>query len=173
MRTLADVQDPVSLRRRFWAKVDPDVLPHECWDWQGARSTSGYGMISITHAGHGAQHRYAATHVAWLLAHHGMPPQGLILRHTCDNPRCVNLGHLDLGTHRDNALDREERGRGNRRSIPGAINPHARLSPDDVRFIRAQPARWGLATQLARQFGVSDRAIAGIRNGKLWASLPD
>lgn len=37
--------------------------------------------------------------------------RGLILRHRCDNPSCINLDHLELGTQADNVKDRDTRGR--------------------------------------------------------------
>lgn len=44
-------------------------------------------------------------------AHHGAIPAGQIVRHTCDVSLCVNPAHLILGSHIDNAADRESRGR--------------------------------------------------------------
>lgn len=37
--------------------------------------------------------------------------KGKVVRHTCDNPSCVNPAHLVLGTTKDNAADRQTRGR--------------------------------------------------------------
>jgi hypothetical protein len=38
-------------------------------------------------------------------------PKGLIIRHKCDNPACINPLHLDIGTVQDNHNDMKERGR--------------------------------------------------------------
>jgi predicted XRE-type DNA-binding protein len=37
--------------------------------------------------------------------------KGLVVRHTCDNPKCINPLHLLKGTPLDNIKDRDERGR--------------------------------------------------------------
>jgi hypothetical protein len=39
-------------------------------------------------------------------------PDGMEVMHSCDNPPCVNPSHLSLGTTKDNAQDRELKGRG-------------------------------------------------------------
>jgi hypothetical protein len=37
--------------------------------------------------------------------------RSLIVRHRCDNPRCVNPDHLQLGTQKENMMDMHVRGR--------------------------------------------------------------
>ena len=43
--------------------------------------------------------------------HNGKISKGLIVLHKCDTPKCVNPKHLLTGTHKDNSLDREKKGR--------------------------------------------------------------
>ena len=72
-----------------------------CWPWLWKTNKGGYG----TYGSRGLAHRYA-----WAQAH-GPIPAGVLIRHSCDNPPCVNPAHLLPGTDLDNAHDREERKR--------------------------------------------------------------
>lgn len=89
---------------RILARIE--VRESGCWEWQGARSASGYGWIKLSNP-----RRYVVVHrLAWSEVH-GPIPDGLMILHSCDNPPCVNPDHLSLGTHADNMLDRQVRGR--------------------------------------------------------------
>jgi hypothetical protein len=79
---------------------------NDCWPWVGTTLPSGYGKFN--------------SRGEWFLAHrrsyeleHGEIPTGLIVRHSCDNPSCVNPRHLLVGTHKDNTQDMIARGRDN------------------------------------------------------------
>lgn len=96
---------------RFWAKVDRRS-DDECWLWTGSRNARGYGGF-----GHRGRTR-KATHVSYEIAT-GQPfPAGLMARHSCDNPSCVNPAHIQPGTNRENVADMVSRKRhhANRRS---------------------------------------------------------
>lgn len=84
-----------STTKRFWNKVNI-LSDDECWIWQAAHSSGGYGSIGIDGKIVGA-HR-----VAFEIAN-GYKPN--ICRHTCDNPPCVNPKHLLDGTQKDNMMD--------------------------------------------------------------------
>jgi hypothetical protein len=121
----------------FWAKVDknggvPAHLPdlRECWLWTASLFVGGYGRFGAQRA-----HR-----VSWEL-HHGEVPEGLFVLHRCDNPRCVNPGHLFLGTQTDNMRDMWAKRRGRRPR--GADVAVAKLDAEKVRALRAWNAALG------------------------------
>jgi hypothetical protein len=109
----------------------------------------------------------------------GPIPDGIHVCHTCDNPRCVNLAHLFLGTQAENVADMMAKGR--HRTAPpktprrdetflrGERHPHARLTWEKVCAIRQlhQDGAMGTA-ELATHFGVTQTHIQYIVTGKSW-----
>jgi len=87
----------------------------------------------------------------------GPIPDGLQVRHTCDNPPCCNPAHLLLGTQADNARDMVKRRR----------SGVEKLTPDDVRAIRAAPTGRGTGVALAALHGVHPQTITEIRHGRM------
>jgi hypothetical protein len=95
---------------------------------------------------------------------------GLVIRHRCDNGRCINPDHLIIGTHADNKRDSLERGR-----VPcGEDHSNSKLTEADVEYCRkhyvARSRVFGGAA-LARKFGVSQRAIWMVLTGKTWTHI--
>lgn len=91
---------------------------------------------------------------------------GKVVRHKCDNPRCVNPEHLVIGTVQDNVADRVERGRNGLR-YKGETNCNAVLTPDDIRAIRRRKGERGLA----KEYGVSRMTISLIQRRERWAHI--
>lgn len=91
---------------------------------------------------------------------HGNIGRGMEIRHTCDNPMCVNPEHLIVGTHADNMRDMRERG-----SLKGERNPQSLLKEHEVLDIkkREHPAQY-----YANRYAVSRRTIYGIWEDELW-----
>lgn len=143
---------------KFWSRVTIES-DFQCWTWNGAKSEKGYGRWQA-----GDRTVMAHRHAYELVT--GPIPDGLMLRHSCDNPACVNPRHLDTGTARDNAQDAIARGRWTR----GDRNGKAKLSPRDVLEIRTNPNREKLRA-LASRFGVSPATVSLIRSGKRWADV--
>lgn len=140
------------LALRFAEKVKPHKSG--CHHWIGAIMPNGYGQIH-------ANGRTAYAHrVAWELAN-GPVPDGAFVLHSCDNRRCVNLGHLRLGSFQDNMDDMTDR----LRHAHGARNGHAKLTAAEVRAIRAAS---GVHSEIAERFGVTQPLVSMIRTRRIW-----
>lgn len=79
---------------RFWERVRKDD-GDGCWEWSGARFTSGYGMFYL---GGKARRAHRVSYV-WEL---GDPGEGL--DHLCRNRLCVRPSHLQPVSNRVNVL---------------------------------------------------------------------
>jgi hypothetical protein len=92
---------------RVWKYV-PSWLPEDrCWPWQGAASTRVGGNRGVLNLP-GSRKQILATRVIFEDLHGYLPK---VVRHSCDNPICVNPGHLLPGTQLENTRDSIERGR--------------------------------------------------------------
>lgn len=96
--------------------------------------------------------------------------EGQVVRHTCDNPRCVNPEHLVLGSHKDNVQDRIIRGRSHRPT--GVLHPRSKLTEAQVRAIREEYKIPGTRYKhLAEKYAISEKQVGNIINRKLWDHL--
>ena len=138
-------------------KKDIDlILSHtkpngECLEWTRCFNTDGYPRAAFDGYANGKVHR-----VVYELSS-GENIDGLVVRHTCDNPRCINPKHLIKGTPRENMMDRNER----------TGNGWAKLTKDQVRAIRLLDGKF-MKIEIAEMFGVSPQTISSIIRGKHW-----
>jgi len=100
---------------------------------------------------------------------HGPAPDGLEVCHTCDNGRCVAIGHLFLGTHAENMADMKRKGRAARNE--GEWHGRAKLTGAQVTEIRSRYAAGATKKGLGRAFGVSPRNIRSIVLRETWRHL--
>ena len=149
----------LSMEQRFWAKV-AKAGPNECWLWTAYRSAFGHGQFRVSKV---PNRKDNAARIAYALSF-GPIPDGMVIRHKCDNPPCVNPAHLEIGTHADNVADRVKRGR----SAIGSGNGRAKLTEKTADCIRVGYQIGNTKAQLAREYGVSQRTVADIVNGKKW-----
>jgi len=157
-----------TLEERFWAKVDKRG-PDDCWEWQAAKNTRGYGMIRQPRTMRGYRGiNFLAHRVSWVFAN-GPIPEGLCVLHHCDNPGCVNPAHLFLGTQADNVRDTADKGRTDR----GEKRWSAKLTEQNVHNIRYF-LRLGTSQKvIAEGYGVSQAIISDIKTGKGWGWLKE
>jgi len=154
-------QPKPDVRTRFWSRVAIDPTPKACWMWTASTDANGYGAFSF--GGNTKAHR-----VAYTLSK-GPIPNGLVILHSCDNPRCVNPDHLRAGTQRENVADMDARGR--RASTAGEKHGRSKLTEPDVLAIRARAADGERADVLASEYGVKRNAIYQIVTRTRWAHL--
>lgn len=86
------------------------------------------------------------------------------LRHSCDNPPCCNPKHLIVGTQAENTQDKIDRGR--MPDYRGSRGPRAKLSDEDVFWIRMQKKYGATVRALALLHEVSMATISGALYGR-------
>lgn len=148
----------LTMRDLFLASVERSGT---CWIWQGSTDKDGYGRLQF------GRRTLKAHRVAYELF---VGPLSVteIVRHTCDNPPCVNPDHLIAGTHADNQHDKVERGR----SLRGERNPRAKLSADQVAEIRTRYTTEHVTQlALAKEYGVTQSHISWILRKASWEWL--
>ena len=146
--------------KKLWEHVRK-AEQETCWPWLGRRVPQGYGVLRW------GPKNARATRVIWNLLH-GPIPDGMVIRHKCDNPPCCNPGHLELGTPADNNRDRMLRGRSN--PTKGVAHHNSKLTEGAVRHIRENPDAL-TQTALAVRFGVPQPTNSEARNGNQWAHI--
>lgn len=151
------VQDPTGKKRK---PITYEVNERGCFICTShCRSPRGYPLIRVRSARGG----WKCTNLSRLVheAAVGPIPAGQIIRHKCDEPRCINPAHLLLGTHADNARDKVERGRQGRGESFGM----SKLTDAQVLEIRSSGAS---AERLAEKFSVCRATIYHARRGYTW-----
>lgn len=72
------------------------IITPECWGWSGGFNKYGYAQISLN--GTVAVHRFMYE------TFKNPIPEGMQLDHLCRNRGCVNPGHLEIVTLKENVL---------------------------------------------------------------------
>ena len=141
--------------RRFWFYVDKKGSD-ECWPWLSAKTSKGYGLVTITTPSSLAKQHYAHR-IAYILEK-GPIPSGMQILHKCDNPCCVNPNHLSVGTVKQNLIEAYERNR-----IPLTKNTKFKqLSSEALQDIATSTET---IHALARKYGVAVYPIRRFRKG--------
>ena len=136
-----------------------------CIPAEGCLNAQGYGHVR--HNGRVVR----ANRLAYVTAH-GLELSdiaGVVIRHVCDNPACVNPDHLEPGTHTDNMRDMMARGRG--RQPKGVHNARSKLTDDEVRSIRRRVANGEDRGHVASDFGINRSQVCRIFNRKSWGHV--
>lgn len=149
----------MTIRDNFWAYVRPGPVD-QCWEWLASLDGRGYGQLR------GEARTLKAHRVAYEKAV-GPIPDGLLIRHSCHNPKCCNPAHLSTGTDADNHKDMVEAGR---HFVPeprkGEQNHSSKLTEALVKEIRSRGDE--SLSELAMAYNVSKQTIHAIKTRRTW-----
>ena len=153
-----------SLQERFGSRVY--LADGGCWEWRGAMNDSGYGIIGRGRRNEGT---IKAHRLVFELFNSVRLKPGQCVCHRCDNPCCVNPGHLFIGTQQDNITDMLRKQRNKQPPVlTGSRNPKSKL--DEVKVRQAfRLRRSGFTTyRIAEELGVSRATVCSVLNRQTW-----
>jgi len=95
-------------------------------------------------------------------------PTLTVIRHTCDNPSCIEETHLIAGTHNDNMNDMVTRGR----SIIGEnVNTAVLTEKLALQILTEYTGAYGERNQLAQKYNLNHNVIYRLIARKTWRHL--
>lgn len=145
---------------RFMKKVEKLPGDDSCWLWTAVTNSDGYGNFKLNGTMVKA-HRVSYT------IFNGPIPHGLHVLHRCDTPSCVRPSHLFSGTHLENMIDREAKGRGHDKR--GEANGRAKLTLKEVWQIRdLVKSKIYTQIEIGRLYGISNVVVSKISLFQLW-----
>ena len=149
-------------RKHYWHDpqtrlvLNSKLLPNGCLEWTGVRDKGGYGQLTWNYL------RVRAHRFAYFVKHGIWPPKHKLILHSCDNPSCVNIEHLRIGTAKENIQDAIQKGSW----LIGERNPNAKLSAHQVLVLKL----WFMDSvkKWAIDYGVTENVIRHILTGRTW-----
>jgi hypothetical protein len=120
-----------------------------CWEW--VLSPDKNGRVVYVVDGHWRQ----VTRVVYR-ACHGEDPGDLHVRHSCDDPICLNPAHMWLGTRAENGADMAAKGRGRK----------SRFTTDDRDEWHVLRTLGFSAAEIAAPYGCSAETVNRIPRGQ-------
>ena len=163
----------------FWERVNAQLIidKNNCHVFTGSKDSCGYGRIN-------KDGKLIRLHRAMWEKHFGEISNGKVIMHKCDNPSCINIDHLQIGTQLDNVRDMWAKNRGvklfgNTHTLGKKVNTgekhgNAIFSDDQVKHIKQMLLLDGSAKmilKLSSDFDCSKATIRHIRNGTRWSHI--
>lgn len=151
--------------KKFWAQVEVNSET-ECWPWSGdtfsasrKQGTWIVGRFAVQKKK--LRHVYAAHRFLWAIEK-GYPSDALEIRRDCNNPLCVNINHLSIGTRNDTIDAMKERGSTQSRNLNAKKYAHENIVAD---------RKNGLSyAQLMEKYGIKSKGTISYIINKSLAS---
>lgn len=112
------------------------------------------------------RNRVRAHRLVWLLFV-GPIPKGKWVLHRCDNPACVNLAHLYVGTNNENVADRQARNR----TPHGEAHYNRKITEAQARRAFDLLDDGTPPIEVARYLKVSRHIVNDMKRGRTWKHL--
>jgi predicted XRE-type DNA-binding protein len=142
-----------------WFSEKYSVQSTGCWEWESGR---GYPMFWV---GDGYQ---KAGRYIWEKTHGVRLSSKQFVCHRCDNPRCVNVAHLFIGSQDDNMKDMASKNRRKGR-CKGADNGRTKITKEIAEEIKSLYSAGSVSQQnIADKFSISQPHVSEIIRGVSW-----
>ena len=165
------------IREVFWSRVQKAEY---CWEYisPGVKGAAARAVMNGSAPSKRINYRQFCLFGYVVLAHraaweitYGPIPEGKVVRHVCDNPRCVRPEHLELGTQSDNIKDAWDRGRRLPSPLRGEKNPAAKVTNAEAEAIRALYAAGTISQrEIGELYGIVQSTVSLIVRKKKWAT---
>lgn len=149
-------------RERYY--IELELCNGKCVDHERDGDKNGYAMVEYMYKGKRSDvylHRVIYSNFFEVPLEE---LDGVVIRHMCDNPRCMNPWHLEPGTPADNSNDASRR----YRLRSGEQSPMSKLNWDIVFGARERHENGESISSLAKEFGVSYTTMASAVKGRTW-----
>lgn len=145
-------KEPKEVFETMLSKSQQNLLTG-CREWHGIVNRKGYGSIRWNT-------KWEKTHRAMWEYHNGPIPKGMHVLHACDNPSCIEIVHLFLGTNKDNIDDKLKKDRSGKN-----------LSIAKVREVKKMISHGISQTDIANFFGINQSSVSRIASGLRWSHI--
>lgn len=146
-------EDDIARFHTSYTKTD-----NGCWEWN-LSLYNGYGQFK-TGLSIKPRRYFKAHRAAWMILNGEIPCDMLVLHH-CDNRKCVNPGHLWIGTNQDNVNDMMAKGR--HKSVY-----KEKLTVNDIKTIRCKHKSGTKVADIILEFGRDRNTIEDIIYRQTW-----
>ena len=109
-------------------------MPNGCWEWQGHLDKRGYGTIKVN------LKQTFVHRVIYFLFNPSIRKDFYVL-HSCNNSKCVYLGHLRHGTAKENAQDATDGNRWHNSVKEKCKNGHRLTKKNTYTYIRKESGK--------------------------------